>query len=85
MDEPWLLVAPVKTAVGLQTTPIGNKVCSASTRNEQVEASVCCISFDDSSTNVRLFSSRKTLLFWKVFSGLRVICILTKACSFALW
>jgi len=43
MDGTWLLLVPVKTAVGLQPA---NKVCSDSTRNEQVETSVCRINFD---------------------------------------
>jgi len=30
-------------------------------------------------TNVTLYSSRKTLLFWKVLGWLRVICVLTNA------
>jgi len=34
------------------------KVCSDSTRNEQVKTSVCHINFDGSSANARLFSSR---------------------------
>jgi len=32
-----------------------------------------------------LFSSRKILLVWEAFGWLRVICILTKACSFVSW
>jgi len=64
---------------------IANKVCSDSTRNEQVKTSVCNINFDGSSANVTLFSSQKILLFWKAFGWLLVICILTKACSFASW
>jgi len=50
---------------------IANKVCSDSTRNEQVKTSVCLIKFDGSSANVTLFSSREILLilewFWQKF------------------
>jgi len=42
-------------------------------------------SFDGSSVEVPLFSSRKISLFWKVFGWLRIICILTKACNFVSW
>ena len=56
-------------------------MCSDSTCNEQVKTNVCG-NFDGSSANVTLFSSRKILLFWKVFGWLRDIYILTKVCSF---
>ena len=48
-------------------------MCSDSTRNEQVETSVCRISFAGSSTIVTLLSSRKILLFWKFFVCLPII------------
>jgi len=84
MDTICLLLVPVETEVDLRILQT-NKVCSDSTRNEQVKTSVCSINFNGSSANVTLFSSRKILPFWKVFGCLRVICILTKACSFASW
>jgi len=60
-------------------TATANKVCSDSTCNEPVKTSVYRITFDGCSAYVTLFSSRKNLLFWKVFDWLRVICISTKA------
>ena len=53
---------------------VANKVCSDSTRNEQVDTSV---SRSDSEGSATFFSSRKILLFWKVFSWFPVICIFT--------
>jgi len=60
IDRIWLLLAPVETEVDRHTA---DKVCSASTRNEQVKTSVCLNNFDGSSANVTLFSSREILLF----------------------
>jgi len=82
MDRTCLLLAPVETEVDLQMQQT-NKVCSYSTRNEQVETSVCPGNFDGSTANATLFSSRKILLFWKVLNWLRAIFILIKAHSFA--
>ena len=59
LDRIWLLLAPVETEVDSHTA---NKVCSDSTRNEQIKTSVCLIKFDGSSANVTLFSSREILL-----------------------
>ena len=64
---------------------MANKVCSDSTRNEQVKTSVSRINVDGISSKVTLYSFRKTLLFRKVVGWLRVVCILTKAFSFASW
>ena len=82
MDGSWLLPVSVKTAVDLQLLQTR---CIVSTRNGQVKTSVRRIKFGDSTANVTLFNSWKVFLFWKVCSWLRVICILTKACSFASW
>jgi len=60
MDRIWLLLVPVETEVDPHTA---NKVCSDSTRNEQVNTSVCLIKFDGSSANVTLFSCREIHLF----------------------
>jgi len=51
---------PVQTEVDPHTA---NKVCSDSTRNEQVKKSVCLVKFYGSSANVTLFSSREILQF----------------------
>jgi len=75
----------VETEANLELLQSANKVCSDSIRNEQVKMNACCINFDGSSANVTLFSSRKIVLFWKVFGWLRVICISTNASNFALW
>ena len=64
MDRIWFLLLPVETEVDLHTA---NKVCSDSTRNEQVKASICRINFGGSSANVTLFRSRKILLFLERF------------------
>jgi len=56
MDRIWLLLVPVETEVDPHTA---NKVCSDSTRNEQVKTSVCLTKFDGISANVTLFSSRE--------------------------
>jgi len=85
MDRIWLLQAAVETEVDLQLPQTRCVLYSDSTRNEQVKTSVCHKNFDGSSANVTLFSSLKILLVWEVFGWLRVICILTKACSFASW
>jgi len=70
MDRILLLLVPVETEVDPHTA---NKVCSDSTRNEQVKPSVCLIKFDGSSANVTLFSSREILLLLEFF-----VMILTK-------
>jgi len=64
MDRIWLLLVPVEVEVDPHTA---NKVCSDSTRNEQVKTSVCLIKFNGSSANVTLFSSREILLFLEWF------------------
>jgi len=64
MDRILLLLVPVETEVDPHTA---NKVCSDSTGNEQVKMSVCLITFDGSSANVTLFSSREILLFLEWF------------------
>jgi len=60
VDRIWLLLVSVETEVDPHTA---NKLCSDSTRNEQVKTSVCVIKFDRSSANLTLFSSREILLF----------------------
>ena len=62
----WNLAVTCVSLVYSRHTAIANKVCSDSTRSEQVETSVYCINFDGSSANVTLFISRNILLFWKV-------------------
>ena len=70
IDRIWLLLVPVETEVDPHTA---EKVYSDSnhyndsTRNEQVETSVCLIKFDGISANETLFSSRKILLFLERF------------------
>jgi len=64
MDRIWLLLVPVETEVDLHTA---NKLCSDSTRNEQVKTGVCGANFDGTPANVTLFSSRKILLFLERF------------------
>ena len=70
IDRIWLLLVPVETEVDPHTV---KKVYSDSnhyndsTRNEQVETSVCLIKFDGISANETLFSSRKILLFLERF------------------
>ena len=66
-------------------TVIAHKVCGDSTLNDHGETSVCHINFDGCSAKVTLFRSGKIFPFWKAFGWLQVICILTKACSFASW
>jgi len=77
--------AAVETEADLQLPQTRCVLCSDSTPNEQVKTSVCHINFDGSSADVTFFSSPKILLVWEVFGWLRVICILSKACSFASW
>jgi len=69
--------------VDLQLLQLASKtLCSDTTRSEQVKTSVCRINFNGSSANMTLFGYGKNLLFWNVFSWLRVICILTEAGRF---
>jgi len=78
MDGTWLLLVSVKTAVDIQLLP---------TRCAMIQVAINkCLSYQlGISSNVTLFSYRKIILFWKVLVLLMVICILTKACSFAPW
>jgi len=85
MDRIWLLQAAVETNVDLQLPQTRCVVNSDSTRIVQFKTSVCHINFDGSSADVTLFNSLKILLVWEVCGWLRVICILSKACSFASW
>jgi len=64
MDRIWLLLVPVETVVDLHTA---KKLCSDSTRNEQVKTVSVVLIFNGSSANVTLFSSRKILLFLERF------------------
>jgi len=69
--------------VDLQLLQLASKVlCSDTTRYERVKTSVYRTNFDCNSAKVTLFSSGKILLFWNVFSWLRVICIVKEACRF---
>jgi len=62
MNKFWLLLVPVKTALDL--LPLRTRcVVIHLAMNRPRRISV----FDGSSANVTLFSSRKILLFWKVF------------------
>jgi len=65
MDRIWLLLVPVEIEVDLHTA---NKVCSDSTRNEQVKTGVFRINIDGSSANMALFSSRKILVFGNILA-----------------
>jgi len=58
---------------------------TCSVLNEQVNPSICGITFGGGSPYAMLFNTSKIFLFWKALGWLRVICILTKACSFASW
>jgi len=81
MDRTWLSLVSVKTAVDLQLLPTRCAIIQlAMNWLRRVSAVLLGISSD-----VALFSSRNVILLWKVLVWLRVIGILTKACSFASW
>ena len=62
MGRIWLLLVPVETEVDLHTS---SKVCSDSTRNEQVKTSGCL--FGGSSANATLSVLERFFCFWKEF------------------
>jgi len=65
MDGTWLLLVPIKTAVGLQLLKISVVIQRAMNRSRRVSV----VNTDGSSANISLFSSRKILLLCNVLVG----------------
>jgi len=83
MDKISLLLVPGKTAVDLQLLQIRCVVIQlAMNRSRRVSVALTLTAV---LLMWRISVLERFFLFLKVFGWLRVICVLTKACSFASW